>query len=34
MECIMDLPLCQKFQPICSWSDDLKDFEWAISLGS
>ena len=34
MEHIMDSPLHQKFQPVGSWSDDLKDFEWAISLGS
>jgi hypothetical protein len=34
MKHVMDLPLCQKFQLVASWSDDLKDFEWAISFGS
>jgi hypothetical protein len=32
MECIVDLPLCQKFQLVYCWSNDLNDFEWTISL--
>jgi hypothetical protein len=32
MKCIMDLSLCQKFQAIGSWPDDLDYFEWAISF--
>jgi hypothetical protein len=32
MEHIMDLPLCRKVQPVHSWSNDLDDFKWTISL--
>jgi hypothetical protein len=34
MKHIMDLPLCWKFKLVCSWPDDLNDFEWTISLWS
>jgi hypothetical protein len=32
MERIMDLPLHWKVQLVHSWSNDLNDFKWTISL--